>query len=146
MICIFFDGRKAVQKKYQTKTNQKIIEYIKTNAEHSFSASDVYSYVLDNGVKANLATIYRNLDKLTEDKTLLKTKSQSSDSFLYQYAGEHGECQSHLHMQCSKCGKIFHLQSDFMGTISEYLSNTYGFKLDCKGSSLSGLCMECRAH
>ena len=56
----------SMQKQYKTKVGQKILEYIQENSERSFNASDIYAYLMKEEMQVNLATIYRNLDKLAE--------------------------------------------------------------------------------
>lgn len=133
-----------MQRKYNTKISRKIIGLVELNEEKSFCASDIYSYLQKQGVKANLATIYRNLDRLTEIKALIRFRPANSDSFLYRFAGENRNCHEHLHMQCRECGKIYHLEGDFMKEITEYLAEQFGFDLECENSSLSGSCEECK--
>lgn len=133
-----------MQRKYNTKISRKIMGLVELNEEKSFCASDIYSYILEQGIKANLATIYRNLDRLTEMKALIRFKPANSDSFLYRFAGGHRNCHEHLHMQCRECGKIYHLEGDFMKEITEYLERQFGFDLECENSSLSGSCEECK--
>lgn len=130
--------------KYKTKYQENIMNYIEDHKDQSFCAADVYAYMIRNEIQINLATVYRNLDKLTADHTLMKYKAADSDSFLYQYAGVNGDCQEHLHLQCSSCGKIYHLDGDFMKKMAEYLTQTHMFKLDCAASSIRGLCEECQ--
>ncbi|WP_310601995.1 hypothetical protein [Anaerosporobacter sp.] len=55
-----------MQKEYSTKVGGAIAKYIDTQMDCSFSVSDMHSYMQDNGIQVNLATIYRNLDRLIE--------------------------------------------------------------------------------
>ena len=52
-----------------------IIEYIEQNRDRRFRAAEIYSYLLEQGQQVNLTTIYRNLDKLEENKLLMKYKT-----------------------------------------------------------------------
>lgn len=131
---------------YKTIISEKITEYIKMHKEKSFCASDVYSYILGQDIKVNLVTIYRNLDRMTERNILVKYKAANSDSHLYRVVGECGHCQDHLHMQCARCGKIYHLEGDFMNEITSYIEKKYKFELDCGNSFLSGVCASCREN
>ena len=55
-----------MQREYHTKVSQELERYIVKQKEQSFCASEVYSYMTGQGIAVNLATIYRNLDRLTE--------------------------------------------------------------------------------
>ena len=131
-----------MQKQYKTKVSQKILEYIQENSERGFNASEIYAYLTKEEIQVNLATIYRNLDKLAENKLITKFKASSSDSVMYRYAGNR-RCQEHLHMQCRVCGRIYHLEGDFMNEIAVYLRDKFGFELECEASSLGGICKNC---
>jgi len=132
------------QKKYNTKSKEAIKEYLKLHKEHSFSAYDVNKYMQENGLQINLATIYRNLDKLTECGEIMKYKTAEQDCCRYQCAKPHAQCHEHLHMQCRECGKILHMECQFMDEITNHLYKHHEFTLECNGSVLMGICGECK--
>ena len=131
-------------KEYKTKSKTQIMEYIREQKDNRFSAQQVYDYLRDEKTQINLATVYRNLDKLAEDGVLLRCKSMGANSVMYQYAMEEKDCHNHLHLQCRSCGKIIHLECDFMKEISEHLQKDHGFMVECEGSVLLGLCNDCK--
>ncbi|NLL77210.1 MAG: transcriptional repressor [Clostridiales bacterium] len=133
-----------MQKNYNTKSKAAIMKYLQSNKEHVFCAADVYSYMQKNAIQVNLATIYRNLDKLTDTGILLKYKTPEDESCMYQYVEPNANCREHIHMQCRVCGKIFHLECDFMKEVTEHLLGHHGFVLECEGSVLTGQCKDCR--
>lgn len=134
-----------MQKNYNTKYKESIVGYMKDNAEKSFSAYDIHEYMTSIGVQVNLTTIYRNLDRLNESGTVMKFKSSEGEGFRYQYVKPHRNCQGHLHMQCRVCGRVYHLECDFMDEFSNHLFAHHGFSLECSGSVLTGLCRVCKA-
>lgn len=134
-----------VQKEYRTKSRKDMIEYMELQKDKRFCALDVYSYLEENGKKVNLATIYRNLEKMTETGLLLKYKSPEDGSCMYQYVATQNTCHTHLHMHCGKCGKIVHLECDFMEEIRKHIKEHHGFYLECQNSTLNGLCKECHS-
>lgn len=129
---------------YRTKSREYLMEFFEKHNEQIVSAADIDAYLKENGKTINLATIYRNLDKMTEDGVLLKYKTAKDEHAVYQYTGGHKACQNHLHLQCSKCGKIIHLECCFMKEITEHLMEHHGFMLECNHSVLYVLCRECR--
>ena len=139
MICS--EGQK---KQYRTKCKDLIIAYIESHSNERFSAADIADYISENGISTNITTIYRNLDKLTAEGKLIKTKNPGNDCCFYQYAGEDKRCDGHLHMQCKVCGKVIHLNDKYMAEVYHYLKNETGFKLDFRTSILVGICKNCR--
>ncbi|MGN0164939.1 MAG: Fur family transcriptional regulator [Lachnospiraceae bacterium] len=130
-------------KGYKTKSKTKIMEYLVSHSEQRVSAADIIRYLRDNGSRVNPATIYRNLDKMTENGEILKYKTANTDCAVYQCVKNHNNCINHLHLQCENCGKIIHLECGFMDIISSHLLADHGFSLKCSGSVLLGTCKEC---
>lgn len=131
-----------MQREYRTRCRECIMDYLLTHSETPFSAAALYENLSAQGYRFNLTTIYRNLERLTENGTLLRFRS--GDSWVYQYSGPHGRCQEHLHIQCGKCGKMVHLEGPAMEHFSEALKQEFGFSLECGESTLHGLCRDCQ--
>ena len=144
MICKYTTWVKLMRKEYVTKTRNLILKYILDHKNNQFSATDISDFMQVENCQINLTTVYRNLDKLTEEGTLIRYKYADDNCCMYQYAGDSDKCQHHLHMKCQNCGKIFHLECDFMNEISKHLLEDHGFILDCKGSVMIGSCEDCR--
>ena len=133
-----------MQKQYNTRSKELILEYIKTNRERGVTAADISAYLSENKQQVNLATVYRNLERMTADGMIRKFKSEGDESCHFQYVEPEAKCHEHLHLKCSKCGKIYHLECSFMNDILGHLSNHHHFSLDCGSSVLTGLCADCK--
>jgi len=133
-----------MQKRYRSKGSQIIEQFGKDHMDQSFSAGEIVSYVKESGLKLDTATIYRNLDRMSEDGLLLKYKPQDSDSVVYQYVGGHCSCDHHMHMRCRQCGKLIHLECEFASAFMRQVEEEYGFAIEPTITSLGGLCKECR--
>lgn len=134
------------QKKYRTKSKDAIMTYLDMHREHSFSAYDVNAYMQENGIQVNLTTIYRNLDKLTENGVVMKYKTAEDECCRYQCVKPHARCHEHIHMQCRVCGKILHLECGFMEELVKHLYDHHKFTLECSGSVLTGVCAACHTE
>lgn len=133
-----------MQRTYTTKSKTAILECLKSKKDEAFTAADIYETLLDEGQNINLATVYRNLEKLTEEGRLTKVKHAESESTFFRYIEEDSHCNEHLHMQCSVCGKIIHMECHFMEEITEHLLKDHSFLLEPSGSVLYGRCENCR--
>ena len=131
-------------KTYHTKATQEIEQYLSLQKDKSFCVADVYHYLESNNVDVNQSTVYRTLDRMTDNGVLVRFKTASSGNYYYRISDEHNNCDAHLHMQCRKCGKVMHLDCAFMDEIRKNLMKQYGFALECNGSTLSGLCRNCK--
>lgn len=135
--------RGIIMKQYRTKYKDLILEYMKDNQDHKIYAQDVYKALIKKGLNVNLVTVYRNLDKLSQSGIIQKHILSQEDSACYQYA-QNQKCNDHLHLICKECGKIYHLDCSLMDTIRSHLLEEHGFMIDCKDSTLVGICKECR--
>ncbi|MCR5515269.1 MAG: transcriptional repressor [Lachnospira sp.] len=131
-------------KEYKTKARDCILDYFKNHCDERVTAAEVYQFLKDNGNNVNLATIYRNLDKMSEKGELLKSKNVSDGCAFYSYTEKGDSCCKHLHLQCKICGHVIHLEEDLMNVLYSYVSDKMGFSLDCKESVLMGVCSNCR--
>ena len=102
---------------------------------------DVDEYLKKHDSEVNITTIYRYLDKLAKDGTVIKYVAEKGCQAAYQYVEPGRGCEQHLHL---KCGKIIHLECHFMEEISHHIEESHGFTLQCKNSILYGVCKECK--
>ena len=128
---------------YNTKARKIILEFLQKNCETTVSALDVINHLSESGIAVNQTTVYRYLNKLTDEKKVIKISGEDGQKSLFQL--KHGEkfCDEHIHTQCINCGKLIHLECNFMEELKQHLLEDHGFKLKCKGSILYGLCNEC---
>ena len=80
-----------------TKKRQAILEVLKKQPE-ALSAAEVHSYVPD----IDLATVYRNLEHFTNEKTIKKLQLGSQEA-RFEYQDE-----PHHHAVCTKCERVIH--------------------------------------
>lgn len=132
-------------KEYHSKYKTWILDYLGEHKDSRLSASEIHTAMAKDGLNANLVTIYRNLDRLVDEKKLNRQKISGEEENFYQFLAPDLHCTSHLHLICSKCGRIIHLNCEFMKEISDHLLADHGFQIDCQDSALVGLCRDCRA-
>lgn len=130
-------------KEYRSKYKIWITEFFKTHPDIRISAREIHEKMQEAGMKINLVTVYRNLDKLADEKSLTRQKMPEEDENYYQYMQPDLSCGNHLHLICRSCGKIVHLNCDFMDEINGHLMEKHGFAVDCRESMLVGMCREC---
>ena len=131
---------------YKTKGKETIMKILEDNKNITLSADDILSIFQKKCVKVNITTIYRNLDKLEKEGTLNKFPASDSHKALYQITCHDLNKEDHLHMQCSNCGKVIHLDCDYMSNFIQHLKDHHKFDLTCDKSILFGLCDECKRN
>jgi Fur family ferric uptake transcriptional regulator len=129
---------------YATASRKKILEYLKQNSDRTVAVADIDSYLRESGNDVNVTTIYRYLDKLVGEGTVIKYVAEKGSQAVYQYVEQGHHCDEHLHLKCVKCGCIVHLDCAFMGEISSHIERDHGFLLQCRNSILYGICKNCR--
>lgn len=129
---------------YVTASRRRILEFLKNNSNCTVTAADIDEYLKENDSEVNITTIYRYLDKLANEGTVMKYVAEKGAKAAYQYVESGHRCEEHLHLKCVKCGCIVHLECAFMDEISEHINRDHGFALQCKNSILYGTCKNCR--
>ena len=126
---------------YNTKQKQTLINFFKNNNDKQYSIKEITDALTPSNV--GKSTIYRLIDKMTEEGCIRRFRG-SGKSVLYQYVGEHHECDSHFHLKCVECGLLIHLECDCMSTLNEHINEHHKFKIDTSKTILYGLCSHCR--
>ena len=130
---------------YNTQTRARILDYLKSQRDRTVGVNDIRCAMAGEGTEVNITTIYRYLDKLTSDGTVMKYVAENGTRAVYQYVGERQHCEDHLHLQCTRCGAIIHLDCHFMDEIANHVLMEHGFSIQCRNSIIYGLCEKCSA-
>ncbi|MBR0494930.1 MAG: transcriptional repressor, partial [Treponema sp.] len=94
------------------------------------------------GKNISKSSVYRNLAELeAEQKIKRVTKTGSKESF-YQFF-DNSECKNHIHLSCTKCGKIFHLESEQTEKLVNEVELADGFEISRSETTLYGVCKDC---
>lgn len=132
------------KKTYRTAARTGIIEFLRKNADKTVTVNDIMEGLHNSELEINVSTVYRYLGKLVEEGVINKYVADKGEMAVYQYSGVKRNCNEHIHMQCKKCGRVIHLECDFMDEFSEHILKHHGFEIVCKGSILFGRCEKCR--
>lgn len=138
------EKRKMAGSGYATASRRKILEFLKEQKDRTVTVADIDAYLKESGSDVNITTIYRYLDKLEQDGTVIKYVAEKGHQAAYQYVEQEQHCEGHLHLKCVKCGCILHLNCAFMDEIAGHIEKDHGFSLQCKNSILYGVCKNCR--
>ena len=127
---------------YNTKPKEYISQFLEEHKNKRFSINDLDNWLKNNNYNVNLATIYRNIDKLVKDNVLLKHQNTDTGYATYQSI-ENNNCLLHFHFECKKCGRMVHLgqieSNDFLKMIQKKLF----FTVDPQNTYLTGICNDC---
>ena len=124
---------------YNTETREKLIEFFRKNKEKSFSAEEIFSALSESG--ASKSTVFRQLAKLSQDSEIKRITSENNRSVRYQFV-DREHCGAHLHLKCSSCGKLLHLDNDVTEFFEKSIKSAKKFSIDT-GAFISGVCENC---
>lgn len=134
-----------IKKSYRTWQQDAVIEYFKLNPQKCVTADEIYVYFMNAESKIGKATIYRCLDRLLENGVVKKFISDSGDCAMYQLIDGENGCDRHFHLKCTACGKIIHMDCEFMEKFESHISEHHNFKVDNARTVIYGLCEKCAA-
>ena len=102
------------------------------------TADQVYAYVAKKYPEISRATVYRNLNQLSEAGEIMRFKNPCGADHFEQL------CPAHCHFMCTKCGSIENIELDLN---AEYLYTVCQEKAGGTVSShllvFEGLCKKC---
>ena len=129
---------------YKTNNRTKIMDFLVANKTKTVSVKDIDNHMKSLDCPVNMTTIYRYLDKLEREGDVMKYVSEQGDKATYQLVERSHKCDSHLHLKCTDCGSVIHLDCHFMEEIADHIASDHGFALQCKNSVIYGLCQNCQ--
>lgn len=126
-------------KLYHTEQREQLLTFLRTHADRAYTAEELAEQL---GGSPALSTVYRLINRLAEEGDVRRLYRDGSRRFLYQATG--GEaCRSHLHLQCTACGRLIHLDDDTSEAMRQML-DTADFEVDEGRTVLLGHCRTCR--
>ncbi len=135
-----------MKNEYKTKPRNRIIAYLKENPDKCFTARDIVAALAKDGTDVDRSTIYRNLDRLSREGSLIRYKEKDINASCFRYSEKHEDCHTHIHAQCEKCGRIFHLRNNLFENAAKEMQEEFGIDIDYGKTVLIGLCDTCKEH
>lgn len=127
-------------KTYNTHQRTALIEFLESNSDKAFTIEEIIENI-DND-ELSQSTVYRLMTKLVENGLVHRTVKGNSRSFIYQFINNE-KCEGHLHMKCTDCGKVYHLDSSVSSVIKKDIGSSTGFEIDSQ-TVILGRCNTCK--
>ena len=140
--------KEAVKMGYQTEQKKVLLDYLSQHSDQAFSIDE-----LAVGMKADTAlssvpgksTLYRLISQLVEEGRVKRFTKGHSRHFLYQMVSC-PHCTEHLHLRCTICGKLYHMEDQESAQIVREILERHHFAVDGADAILPGCCEECQQH
>ena len=127
---------------YQTKQQQAVLRCLQERAEECLSAADLSEDLRQSGLTVGLATVYRQLDKLTQQGLVHKVTTE--EGALYQFCPQAGHPHDCFLLRCEGCGRMVHLDCAHLENVCQLLAAEHNFRIDPQRTVLTGLCDRCQ--
>lgn len=134
------------QSSYNTKQKTAIMQCIKKAEDKHFTVDSLCEMLANCGETAGRTTVYRFVEKLSDEGVLQKFVMPSGESACYQYVGEHNDCHEHFHLKCEKCGSLIHMECDEFESLGTHIKNHHGFSMNPLKTVIYGICERCNAE
>ena len=131
---------------YNTRQKKLVLELMENSGDSLFSCDEITVMLSENGTPVGKTTVYRQLERLVQDKKIKKIYADASKSYVYQYVDEGLDCHKHMHLRCMQCGKYVHLGCDFMNKVNEHISSHHDFTVDNSNTEIVGICGKCSSE
>ena len=131
---------------YRTKQRELIERFLIEHSDRHLSADDVAAYLREQGSPVGKSTVYRCLDLLVEQGSVRRYFLEEGHGACYQYSDGDGRCHEHFHLKCTGCGRLIHVECDYLSEVAAHVLEHHGFTIDNTKTVLYGLCSDCAAR
>ena len=133
------------QTQYHTCAKDTVAELFRGSPDRQFTTEQVIEglkKILPEDKLPGKSTVYRIVARLCSDGVLARFKDDEA-GFLYQYMGKDCDCDSHFHLKCTECGRVYHLECGHSEELLCHVLESHGFRIDSGKSMLYGECSSC---
>ncbi len=123
----------------KTKYRVNIIDILQ-KSKQLLSAQDIYEILNNNKIKVNLSTVYRTLEKLTENKIINKIEIEQENKSLYEFNRQ----EHHHFLICKNCNKIEPIYNCPLHDYEDTLQKQTGFQITGHKIEFYGYCKKCQ--
>ncbi len=133
--------------KYQTEQKKLLFAYLAAHPKEQFTAEELANIFLgqeeENDKSPGKSTVYRLVAEMARDGHLRRfPKTEGGRGWLYQYH-EREDCAGHLHLKCTCCGALAHLECGMSNELLSHIESMHQFKVDNTATILYGICSTC---
>ena len=123
------------------KTIQRSLILDAVNKLHNHATADeIYDAVIIEHPNISKATVYRNLNTLSEMGEIRKLEIPGG-------ADRYDHCtHNHCHIKCDKCGRLFDVDMDYISGLENNIRDTRGFDFTGYDIIFRGTCPDCKKH
>lgn len=129
---------------YTTKQGEAVLNLLESRSGTHFTADEIINALSQRGISVGKATVYRHLDKLIKRGLVRKYIVDEGVSACYEFISDRSDCNRHYHLKCSECGRLLHVECEYLDEVSSHILMRHGFSISPEKTVLYGVCKECR--
>ena len=119
-----------------SRQREIVLAQIKKNKIHP-TADEVYSKLKPDNPGLSLATVYRNLNLLSEQGVIGRVGiSGKADRF-------DSNPKDHCHIICDCCGEVVDFENEMLDRLCDTAERNFGYRIKSCSIILSGMCPKC---
>lgn len=126
--------------KRNTIQRQLVLQAVRTLHPAHPTAEQVYAEVSSQHPSVSKATVYRNLNSLSEDGEL-KRLSMPSDADRFD-----DTLSDHYHLHCVRCGKVADLPMEYLTDLNARAEKNSDCRVIAHNLIFTGMCAGCKNH
>jgi len=125
---------------YSTEQRNILFSFLQSNPDTQFTAKQIENALSSKNISRS--AVYRNLSELENEGIIKRCSKAGTRETFYQYIDSKA-CKNHIHLSCTKCGKISHLEHKTAELLVSDVSSSEGFKINVGETTLFGICKNC---
>lgn len=122
--------------KRNTIQRSLVLEVVRELRCHA-TADEVYHTIVKKHPDISRATVYRNLNLLSDIGEIRKLEVPGSAD-RYDHL-----CCEHYHAKCENCGRVFDVDMEFIADLEKNIKDHQGFEFTGHDIIFKGICQEC---
>ncbi len=130
---------------YVTEQKKKLKRLLEDNCDKAYTVEELVEKLrlrADTGTLGK-STVYRLMTRMVEEGSVKRFVRGNSRKFAYQIVmGE--RCDCHLHLKCTGCGKLIHLDEDVSDELLDKVRDISDFSVNEEATVLFGKCGQCK--
>lgn len=128
-----------------TPQRKEILQVFIDNCDgHHLSAEEVHDVLREKDFDFGLATVYRNVELLTELGILRKVNFDDGRT-RYELSPADPQVHQHHHLICMKCKKIIEFEEDLLDDLEKFIAEKSEFQIVDHEVKFFGYCKDCRS-
>ena len=129
---------------YTTKQGEAVLRLLQSRSGTHYTADEIVAALMESGISIGKATVYRHLDKLIKRGLVRKYVVDEGVSACYEFITHNGDCTKHYHLKCSECGRLIHVECEYLDEVASHIMKNHGFVISPEKTVLYGVCELCR--